>query len=230
MLITKYSELPPKMQNEATKKCCETLLAKKGTLLAKRIIDFTVCLLIFIVVSPIFLIICLLIKLTSKGPVFFKQERVGRDMKSFKILKFRTMVKDADKKGIALTTGNDSRITPFGAFLRKINMDEMPQLLNVIKGDMSIIGTRPEVWQYVNVYTDAMLATLLLYPGMVSIASIHYKNENDLLTGISDVEKTYIEKILPDKMRYNIDYLKNISVSGDFRILIKTIACAFEKD
>lgn len=230
MLITEFDRLPKEMRSEAVRKFYDMLIHKKGTLAVKRLIDFLICTTIFLITLPIFLIIALLIKLTSRGRILFKQERVGKDMKPFWIYKFRTMVKDADKKGLALTTGNDARITSFGRLLRKTNLDEMPQLLNVIKGDMSIIGTRPEVFVYVREYTDEMLATLLLSPGMVSIASIHYKNENDILTGCENPEEKYINEILPDKMRYNLDYLKTISIGRDFKILFKTIACAFSKD
>ena len=216
------------MQNHEVKEYYDVLLKKQSVLTFKRVIDCLLCSIIFIITLPFFVIFSIGIKITSKGPVLFKQERVGQDLKPFYILKFRTMVKDADKKGIQLTTGNDSRITSFGKFLRKINMDEMPQLINVIKGDMSIIGTRPEVKRYVDVYTDSMLATLLIRPGMVSLASVKYKNENDMLTIASNPEQVYIEEILPDKMDYNLGYIKRISISEDMSIMGKTIACVFK--
>lgn len=228
MFITPFEELPPRMKTREVKRYLDSLEKKKADLLFKRCFDFIFCGLVFLIALPFFLLFAILVKLTSRGPVFFKQERVGRDLKPFYILKFRTMTADADKQGVQLTTGNDSRITGFGAFLRKINMDEMPQLINVLKGDMSIIGTRPEVLRYVEVYTDEMLATLLLIPGMVSTASIHYKNENAMLTGAKDPQRVYIDRILPDKMKYNLDYLKTISIKNDFMVLGKTIACAFK--
>ncbi|MEG0692151.1 MAG: sugar transferase [Oscillospiraceae bacterium] len=228
MNIKKFDELPKEMQNEAVREYYDILKSKQGTLIIKHMIDVILCGVVFIITLPFFILFSILIKFTSKGPVFFKQERIGRDLKTFHILKFRTMVKDADKKGIQLTTGNDSRITPFGKFLRAINMDEMPQLLNVIKGDMSIIGTRPEVKRYVDVYSDEMLATLLIRPGMVSLASVKYKNENDMLTSASDPEQTYIKEILPDKMKYNLEYLRRLSFGEDLSILGKTIACVFK--
>lgn len=228
MIVTRFEELPLIMQNDQVKGYHDIIKNNKLTLYIKQAIDFFVCLLLFIITLPFFLLFSALIKLTSKGPVFFKQERIGKDLKKFNILKFRTMIADADKKGIQLTTGNDSRITAFGKFLRMINMDEMPQLINVIKGDMSIIGTRPEVKRYVDVYTNEMLATLLIKPGMVSLASVKYKNENDMLTDAVDPEKVYIDEILPDKMKYNLEYLKSISIKRDFKILCKTIACVFK--
>lgn len=228
MHITEFEKLPPQMQTDAVREYYDVLVTKKATLFWKRLLEVVLCSIVFLITSPFFLLFALLVKLTSKGPVFFKQERVGKDMKPFYILKFRTMVADADKKGVQLTTSNDSRITPFGRFLRAINMDEMPQLINVIKGDMSIIGTRPEVKRYVDVYTDEMYATLLLPPGMLSLASIKYKDENSLLTGEEDAQKVYIEKILPDKMKFNLEYLKKISIKEDLKLIGKSIACVFE--
>lgn len=228
ILLSKYDKLPKKMQNEDVLSYFEILQKKVGILALKRIVDALLCGIIFIITLPFFLLFALLTLVTSRGGVFFRQERVGRNMKPFYILKFRTMIKDADKKGMQLTTGDDARITPFGKFLRKINMDEMPQLINVIKGDMSIIGTRPEVSRYVDMYSDEMLATLLIAPGMVSMASVKYKNENELLSGSDSPEKTYIDEILPDKMKYNLEYLTKISVSEDMSILRKTIACVFK--
>ncbi|WMJ22591.1 sugar transferase [Paludicola sp. MB14-C6] len=228
MHITEFEKLPVKMQTDSVKVYHEILINKKASLFWKRFLEVILCSFLFLLVSPFFLIFALLIKLTSRGPILFKQERVGKDMRLFYILKFRTMVQDADKKGVQLTTNNDSRITPFGRFLRAINMDEMPQLLNVIKGDMSIIGTRPEVKRYVDVYTDEMYATLLLPPGMLSLASVKYKDENSLLSGKEDPQKVYIEQILPDKMKYNLEYLKKLSVKEDMKLIGKSIACVFQ--
>lgn len=230
MFITRFEELPKEMQNSAVKEYAVLLSGKKGTLLAKRILEFLLCGLVFLITLPLFLAIAAGVGLTSEGPVFFRQERVGRDMKPFFILKFRTMIKDADRQGIQLTTGNDSRITGFGRLLRKTNLDEMPQILNVLKGEMSIIGTRPEVRRYVAHYTDEMYATLLLAPGMLSDASVKYKDENSLLTGVENPQEIYLRKILPDKMRYNLAYLKNISVNTDIHIIFNSICCAFSRE
>lgn len=228
MLIKSYEYLPNQMQTQMVKVYYDLLSKKKKTLVIKRIIDIVLCGIITIISSPFLIIFALLIKLTSKGPVVFKQQRVGKDMKMFNIYKFRTMEKEASKKGGEITTNNDSRITTFGKFLRKINMDEMPQLFNVLKGDMSIIGTRPEVLSYVNEYSQEMFATLLLPPGMLSLASVFYKDENAMLKDVSDVHKVYVEKILPDKMQYNLQYLKTISIKEDFKLIGKSIACMFK--
>ncbi len=227
MHITKFSELPQAMQNNEVRRYYDILKHKNKTLIAKRCMDLIICSIVTIIASPFILLFAILIKLTSKGPVLFKQQRVGKDMKPFHILKFRTMIKDADKKAVQLTTGNDARITKFGKFLRAINMDEMPQLFNVLKGDMSIIGTRPEVKRYVDIYTDEMLATLLLSPGMLSLASVKYKDENAMLDGAEDPQKVYIEKILPDKMKYNLEYMQKLSLKEDFKLIGKSIACMF---
>lgn len=227
-MLSEFDKLPSKLKTEAVKTYYNILKKKKRSIILKRFIDTVICLFLAIISSPFLLIFALLIKLTSKGPVLFKQERVGKDLKLFYILKFRTMVKDADKKGVQLTTGNDARITSFGKFLRAINMDEMPQLFNVIKGDMSIIGTRPEVMRYVEEYSDEMYATLLLAPGMLSLASLKYKNESELLDGAQDPQRVYVEQILPDKMKYNLEYLKELSVRRDFVIIGKSIARAFK--
>lgn len=229
MKLTQFGLLPQKMQNSSVLKYYDILIKKRFSLIGKRIIDLVICLIALIIASPFLIIFSILIKLTSKGKILYLQKRIGKDMKPFYIYKFRTMVQDADKKGLALTTGNDSRITTFGRFLRKINMDEMPQLFNVIKGDMSIIGTRPEVSEYVDCYTDEMMATLLLSPGMLSLASIKYKHENDLLTNATDPQKEYINVILPDKMKYNLEYLHTLSVKEDMKLIGASIATAFKK-
>lgn len=229
MFVSDFEDLPEPMRVPAVREYWELLQKKRGSLFWKRLLEWLLCGIVFLIALPFFLVFALLVKVTSPGPVFFRQERIGRDMKPFAILKFRTMAADADRRGVQLTTGNDSRITRFGRFLRAINMDEMPQLLNVLKGDMSLIGTRPEVRRYVDVYTDEMLATLLLRPGMLSNASVKYKNENDLLTGASDPVRVYIDTILPDKMRYNLEYLRELSVGEDLRIIGRSIACVFHK-
>lgn len=226
-MLTKFEELPLVMRNDFVRSYHEILSAKAGTLRAKRVVDVLIASVLIVISSPFLLIFSVLIKLTSAGNVFFLQERIGKDNKPFFIFKFRTMVQDADKKGVQLTTGNDARITTFGKFMRKINMDEMPQLFNVIKGDMSIIGTRPEVARYVECYTPEMYATLLIAPGMLSMASVLYKGENQLLDGAVDPVAVYVNEILPDKMKYNLEYLKNITVLGDLKLIGKSIAAAF---
>lgn len=224
---TEFDRLPERMRTGAVRPYAQALAGRRGVLRLKRLLDVLVCGLVFVVTLPVFLLLALLVKLTSPGPVFFRQERIGRDLQPFFILKFRTMVQDADRRGVQLTTGNDARITRFGKFLRASNLDEMPQLLNVLKGEMSVVGTRPEVRRYVEAYTDEMYATLLLPPGMLSMASVKYKEENALLTGAEDPQRVYLERILPDKMRYNLHYLTRVGIGEDLKIIGRSIACMF---
>ena len=222
--------LPFAMQNDAVLRYAGILQKRKASLVWKRILEWLAAFLAFAIVSPFFLLICLLVKCTSKGPVFFKQERIGKNGRPFYILKFRTMMEDADRYGVQLTTGDDRRITRFGALLRKTNLDEMPQLLHVLSGKMSVVGTRPEVRRYVEQYTDEMMATLLLPPSMLSNASVKYKEESRLLSSRDDPERVYLEQILPDKMRFNLDYLPRVGVMEDLKIIGRSIACMFKKE
>ena len=222
--------LPFAMQNDAVLRYAGILQKRKASLVWKRILEWLAAFLAFAIVSPFFLLICLLVKCTSKGPVFFKQERIGKNGRPFYILKFRTMMEDADRYGVQLTTGDDRRITRFGALLRKTNLDEMPQLLHVLSGKMSVVGTRPEVRRYVEQYTDEMMATLLLPPGMLSNASVKDKEESRLLSSRDDPERVYLEQILPDKMRFNLDYLPRVGVMEDLKIIGRSIACMFKKE
>ena len=176
--------------------------------------------------SPIILGIAIWIKLDSEGPVFYRQERITTYGRTFRIFKFRTMVKDADKMGAAVTQQNDPRISKVGHKLRKVRLDELPQLINVLIGDMSFVGVRPEVAKYVNRYTDEMYATLLLPAGITSPASIEYKDEDEVIekhkgSGRS-IDDIYVEEILPDKMKYNLKYIKEFSVINDIKIMIRT--------
>ena len=225
----KQSEkLPPSMQNDEVKKYLPYLAKRGATFALKRFFDIFVCLLLLIITSPVLIICGILVKCTSKGPVFYRQERVGRYDSNFRIFKFRTMVQDADKIGAKLTVGDrDPRITRFGHFLRKTRLDEFPQFLNVLAGHMSLVGPRPEVRRYVNEYTDEMMATRLVRPGITGMASIKFRHENDMLSGREDPERYYIEEILPQKMQINLDYIKDISIKEDFLILCRTIKCAF---
>ena len=193
-------------------------------MLVKRIFDLTFTLLGLLVLSPIFLIIAVLIKRDSKGPVLFKQERVGLYSKPFKVLKFRTMVVDAENKGAKITTGGDPRITPLGQWLRKYKLDELTQLINVLKGEMSLVGPRPEVPEYVEFYTDKQKQTVLsVPPGITDIASIEFRNENELLAGSKDPVKEYKEKVLPIKLSYCEQYVQERSLWLDFTLILKTI-------
>ena len=225
----KQSEkLPPSMQNDEVKKYLPYLAKRGATFALKRFFDIFVCLLLLIITSPVLIICGILVKCTSKGPVFYRQERVGRYDSNFRIFKFRTMVQDADKIGAKLTVGDrDPRITRFGHFLRKTRLDEFPQFLNVLAGHMSLVGPRPEVRRYVNEYTDEMMATLLVRPGITGMASIKFRHENDMLSGREDPERYYIEEILPQKMQINLDYIKAISIKAESLILCRTIKDAF---
>jgi lipopolysaccharide/colanic/teichoic acid biosynthesis glycosyltransferase len=226
--LKQFEQLPSEMQNDKVREYYDILKTKALDLVLKRIVDIIISGLLILISSPIILICCIAIKLDSKGPVLFKQDRITINNKHFFIYKFRTMT--FNNSGLALTTQNDSRITRVGKILRKLNFDEIPQLFNVIKGEMTIIGTRPEVQKYVEKYTDEMYATLLMRAGMLSEASIKYRNENALLSECEDPEKTYIETILPDKMKFNLEYYKKFNFFYDFKIIKDTIMCVFQKD
>ena len=215
-----------RFETEIVKKYREEIEKRKISLFLKLFLDKVLALILLIPLSPIILIIAIWIKLDSEGPVFYRQERITTYGRPFRIFKFRTMVKDADKLGAAVTEHNDPRISRAGDKLRKVRLDELPQLFNVLLGDMSFVGVRPEVAKYVNRYTDEMNATLLLPAGITSPASIEYKDEDEVIekfkeTGRS-IDDIYIEEVLPDKMKYNLAYLKNFSIMNDIKIMIKT--------
>ena len=196
---------------------------KKCSLVAKRIFDILVSLIMLILLSPIFLVLAIAIKIDSEGPVFFKQTRITQYGKEFKIYKFRTMVNNAEKIGTQVTVDNDARITKVGSVIRNCRLDEIGQLINIFKGDMTFVGTRPEVKKYVDAYTPEMLATLLLPAGVTSTASIKYKDEAELLSKANDVDSTYINEILPQKMKYNLESIKNFSFWDDIATMFKTV-------
>jgi lipopolysaccharide/colanic/teichoic acid biosynthesis glycosyltransferase len=212
------------MQNPETRGYFEMLQKHRGALAGKRIFDVAVSLVMLILLSPVLLVTAAAVKLDSHGPVFYRQVRVGRYGQDFRIFKFRTMVQDADKKGLAITVGEDPRITRVGRAIRKCRLDEFAQLLNVLNGTMSFVGPRPEVPKYVDAYTDAYLATLLVRPGVTAPSSIHFRNEDEILAASTDdPEKTYIEQILPTKMKLNLDYLDSISVWNDIKVMFQTV-------
>ena len=215
-----------RFETEIVKKYREEIEKRRISLFLKLFLDKVLALVLLIPLSPIILAIAIWIKLDSEGPVFYRQERITTYGRPFRIFKFRTMVKDADKLGAAVTEHNDPRISRAGDKLRKVRLDELPQLFNVLLGDMSFVGVRPEVAKYVNRYTDEMNATLLLPAGITSPASIEYKDEDKVIekfkgTGRS-IDDIYIEEVLPDKMKYNLAYLKNFSIMNDIKIMIKT--------
>ncbi|HCW52374.1 sugar transferase [Clostridium sp. SM-530-WT-3G] len=189
----------------------------------KRLFDIVASGIGIIVLSPLLLIIALRIKTGSDGPVFFKQVRVGKDGKEFEILKFRTMVVNAEKLGRQITVGADNRITKVGGFLRKYKLDELPQLFNVFKGDMSLVGPRPEVPRYVAMYTEEQRKVLSVKPGITDLASIRYRDENELLGKAENPDEFYINTIMPDKLALNMEYIKKSNVFYDIYIIIETI-------
>jgi putative undecaprenyl-phosphate galactose phosphotransferase len=188
-----------------------------------RFFDFILSLVGLVVLAPIFIVLAIWIKIDSKGPVFYKQVRVGQNGIDFNLFKFRSMVVDADKKGLITVGGRDPRITRSGYFIRKYKLDELPQLINVLLGDMSLVGPRPEVRKYVDLYTDEQQKVLSVKPGITDYASIEYMDENEILGKSNDPEKTYIEEIMPEKIKYNMKYIQNKNVSEYFKIIFLTL-------
>ena len=188
-----------------------------------RFFDFVLSLVGLVILAPIFIVLAVWIKIDSMGPVFYKQIRVGQNGKDFSLFKFRSMVVDADKKGLITIGGRDPRITRSGYFIRKYKLDELPQLINVLVGDMSLVGPRPEVKKYVELYTDEQQKVLSVKPGITDYASIEYMDENEILGKSTDPEKTYIEEIMPEKIKYNMKYIKNRSLIEYFKIIFLTV-------
>ena len=215
-------------KNDRPMDIADVLARRKPQLIAKRAMDIVLSACALAVLWPLLLLIALAIWIDDPGPVFYRQVRVGRNGKTFRIFKFRSMVMDADKKGLAITVGRDSRITRVGAVLRKTKLDELTQLLNVFLGQMSFVGPRPEVPKYVELYTPYQRQVLLVRPGITDYASIAYRNENDLLAGAPNPEAMYIEQIMPDKIELNMTYLREISPLADIRLILKTIVAVIK--
>lgn len=222
-MLREWNQLPEYMQTDAVRPYYDQLKKKEFSLFLKRIFDIVVSLVLIVLLSPLLLVLSILIVLDSKGGVFYRQERVTQYGRKFRIFKFRTMVADADKIGTQVTVSNDSRITRVGAVIRKYRLDEIPQLFNILLGDMSLVGTRPESTHYVKHYAPEMFATLLLPAGVTSEASIKYKDEAELLNKADDVDKVYIEKVLPGKMEYNLESISNFSFIKDIGTMFKTV-------
>ncbi|MGC4018011.1 MAG: sugar transferase [Muricomes sp.] len=227
-MISKWEELPEFMRNECVQPYYEILKKKKFSLSIKRGMDFFLALVLTIVLSPVMAGLSLWIKLDSRGPVFYRQERITRYGKPYRIFKFRTMIIGADKKGPLVTEKQDSRITGAGQVLRRLRLDELPQLFNVLKGEMSFVGTRPEVRKYVSHYTREMQATLLLPAGITSRTSILFKDEDILMEKYQretdkTVDEVYVEYILPVKMEHNLRYVKSFSFFKDIKIMLDTV-------
>ena len=225
-MLASYDKLPNNLKNKKVKEYYDILIQKRFYLFIKRLFDIVASLILLILLLPVFLVIAIMIKIDSKGPVFYRQERITKYGKVFRIFKFRTMIVNADK-GSLITKNNDNRITRVGSKIRNSRLDEIPQLINVLIGDMSFVGTRPEVAKYVNKYTDEMKATLLMPAGVTSRASIEFRDEAKIIDKYVnknvDLDEIYVSKILPQKMSYNLEYLKKCSIIEDIRLCIKTI-------
>lgn len=223
-MLKKWEELPEDMKTDEVKEYYEILSRKQISLVIKKVFDVIVAFVLLVIISPVLLVLALLIVLDSPGEVFYRQVRVTQYGKKFRIHKFRTMVSNADKIGTLVTVGEDARVTKIGKVLRKYRLDELPQLIDILQGNMSFVGTRPEVPKYVNEYSREMKATLLLPAGITSVASICYKDEAELLEGAEDVDKVYVEQVLPDKMKYNLSMIKDFSFVSEIGLMFKTVA------
>lgn len=229
-MLKKWNDLPDFMKNEEVKPYYEILKKKKISLVLKRCMDLFGGLILLVVLAIPMAVIAVLIKVDSEGTVFYRQERITTYGKHFQIHKFRTMVSNADKIGSAVTVGNDNRITRVGAKLRGCRLDELPQVFDLISGNMSFVGTRPEAVKYVEKYKPEYLATLLLPAGITSEASIRYKDEAKLLDAADDVDKVYVEEVLPGKMKYNLDSIKNFSFLSEIITMFRTVVAVLGKE
>ena len=229
-MLKKWDELPDFMRVPEVRPYYDALYKKRFHLMLKRIFDFVVALIMLVALSVPMMIIAILIRCDSEGPVFYRQERVTTYGKRFKIHKFRTMVSNADRIGTAVTVGNDSRITKIGAKLRGHRLDELPQVLDVIQGTMSFVGTRPEAVKYVERYKPEYNATLLMPAGITSEASIRYKDEDKLLNAADDVDSVYVEKVLPEKMKWNLESIRYFHFFREIMTMFRTVFAVLGKD
>lgn len=229
MQLVKWEALPEAMQTPQVREYYDILDKKRGSLFCKRVFDIVVSAVMLVLLSPVFLVLAVAIKLDSPGPVFYRQVRLTQYGKPFRIFKFRTMVQGADK-GSQVTVGGDSRITRVGKVIRKCRLDEIGQLLDVFRGTMTFVGTRPEVPKYAASYTPEMLATFLLPAGVTSLTSIYYKDEERLLNGAEDSDRVYVEKILPGKMRYNLEGIRSFGFFKDIKIMGMTFLAMLGKE
>ena len=229
MILKKWEDLPEQLRTEAVRPYYDLLARRRGSLLLKRCFDVIVSALMLAVLSPLFLILAIAIKCDSPGPVFYRQVRVTQYGREFHIFKFRSMVQGADRRGRLVTVSGDSRITRVGRFIRRCRLDELCQLIDVFRGTMTFVGTRPEVPKYVAAYTPEMMATLLLPAGVTSRASILYKDEADLLDAATDVDAVYIHEVLPGKMKYNLEEMKDFSFLSDIKTMFRTVFAVLGK-
>lgn len=229
MKIVKWEQLPKEMQIEEVKRYYDILKHKKRSLFFKRVFDVVFSLLLLCILIPVFLLLALAIKIDSPGPVFYRQVRVTQYNEKFRIFKFRSMVQNADQ-GPLVTVSADTRITRVGKIVRKFRIDEFPQLIDVLRGKMTFVGTRPEVPKYTAQYTPEMMATLLLPAGITNLASIYYKDEAKLLDSRDDVDRAYVETVLPAKMYYNLKAIENYSFFGELKIMLMTFLAVLGKE
>ena len=230
MILRKWEELPEQLRTDAVRPYYDSLEKKKVSLVLKRLFDIVVSSIMLVILWPVFLLLAVAIKLDSPGPVFYRQVRVTQYGQEFRIFKFRSMVSNADKVGAQVTVSGDSRVTRVGRIIRNCRLDELGQLIDVLRGTMTFVGTRPEVPKYVAEYTPEMMATLLLPAGITSLTSIMYKDESVLLDGASDVDKIYIESVLPGKMYYNLKSVMDFSFWGDIKLMFMTVFAILGKE
>ena len=229
MILKKWEDLPEQLRTDAVRPYYDLLARRRGSLLLKRCFDVIVSALMLVVLSPLFLILAIAIKCDSPGPVFYRQVRVTQYGREFRICKFRSRVQGADRRGSLVTVSGDSRITRVGRFIRRCRLDELCQLIDVFRGTMTFVGTRPEVPKYVAAYTPEMMATLLLPAGVTSRASILYKDEADLLDAATDVDAVYVHEVLPGKMKYNLEEMKDFSFLSDIKTMFRTVFAVLGK-
>ena len=229
-MLRDWDTLPDFMQVPEVRPYYDVLQQKKFQLLLKQLLDYGTAVILLVVFAVPMALLAIWIKMDSEGPVFYRQERVTTYGKLFRIHKFRTMVSNADKIGTAVTTNDDVRITKAGKLLRGLRLDELPQLFDVLQGNMSFVGTRPEAVKYVECYQPEFYATLLLPAGITSEASIRYKDEAKLLSGVNDVDKMYIEQVLPAKMQWNLRSVEQFSLAGDIATMFRTVFAVLGKE
>ena len=229
MMLKAWDQLPPELQLPEVRPYYDVLAKKRVSLFFKRVFDVAVSAVLLLLLSPVFLVLAVAIKFDSKGPVFYRQARVTQYNKTFRIFKFRSMVQDADK-GSQVTVSGDARVTRVGKIVRRCRLDEISQLIDVFRGTMTFVGTRPESLKYAQSYTPEMMATLLLPAGVTSMASIYFKDEAELLDGAADTDRVYVEEILPAKMYYNLKAIKQFGFWGDIKVMVMTVLAVFGKE
>ena len=229
-MLRKWEDLPKEMQIPEVKPYYDILNEKRGSLIIKRIFDIVVSAILLIILSPVIILLSSAIKIDSKGPVFYRQERYTQYGRKFRIHKFRSMCDGADKKGSLVTVENDSRVTRVGKIVRKCRLDEISQLIDVFNGDMTFVGVRPEVKKYVDEYEKEWLATFLLPAGVTNLTCIYFKDEDEMINGVENVDKEYVEKILPIKMKWNLEGIKKFSFLEDIKLMFMTFFAVCGKE